>query len=714
MKITTRSILISAMSVPMVFSHIALSDTVIEEIVVTAQKRSERNIDVPISIASASGEDLEQAGIISTQDLAQTVPGLRVDLSGGFSQPTLRGVGSSVAGPGLSASVATYVDGIYHSSALTSAFEMADVESVQVLKGPQGTLFGRNATGGAILVTTKTPNFEPEAALKVRYGRYGDLRTTFAGSRGVNEKVALGVAAYYHENDGFVKNRHTNRNVDELENWGARIKALIEPTDNVSILLSYAHTDRRDGSANGVTAYEGRAVANDPSNPTVDPVHTDGEPIDIYSRRGLVSVDSDLAFTAKSDDFSIKIEVDYDSFILTSYTGYHDETVVSKQDYDATSLPIFHGHYQVEDDSFSQEINFTSTGSGPLQWVAGLYYFENDAQFPFFNLTASGAQIDNFFADGQKTKAYAVFADATYDLSESWFLTLGGRYSSDTLTVNFESVPQAIPYTTEEETFTDFSPRVVLRHSLSEDSSVYGSVTKGYKSGVFNAAGFSTVPVDPEEIIAYEVGYKTQQDVWALEAATFYYDYSELQVNRYVDASSILVNAAAATIYGADFQLSYLVNEKLKINFNTAYTKSEYDDFPDAPAYIGTGNPGDAYTTASIDAGGNELLRTPKVTTNLSATYDQPLNNGMLTFFGSYYYSSKFYFDAANDAHQDAYALLNLRATWTPENERYSVSIYGNNVTDEEYLVQVLGQSAAMLQQYGTPATYGVEVGFRF
>lgn len=690
------------------------AEVVIEEVVVTAQKRAERNVDVPISIDSSTGEELANAGITNTQDLAQTVPGLRLDLSGGFSQPTLRGVGSSVAGPGLSASVATYVDGIYRSSALTGAFEMSDIASVQVLKGPQGTLFGRNATGGAIIVTTETPSYEPDAELKYAYGRYNDSRLQVRGSTGLSDTVAVGMAAYLHENDGFVTNTANGEKVDSMNNWGGRLKGLFEPTDALSVLLTYAHSERDDGSPNGLNAYEGRAVANDPSHPSVDPVHNDGDPITIHTRRGKISSDAPLGFTSESDDIALKVEWDLGDLVFTSYTGYHDEVVVYEQDYDVTTLPIFHGKFQVDDDSFSQEFNLTSTGPGPLQWVAGLYYFENDNQFPFFNLVATGFEVAPAFANGQKTKSWAAFLDGSYDLTDRLTLTLGGRYSVDKMTVNFESAANGVPYTEADEQFEDFSPRAVLRYSLDENSSVYASVTRGYKSGVFNAAGFSTVPVEPEEITAYEIGYKTQTGQWSADVAGFYYDYAELQVNRFVDAGSILVNAAEATIYGLDTQIGYAATADLRFDLGLAYTHSEYDDFENAPAYVGTGFPGDPYVTADVDATGNELLRTPEVTANVSMQYQHPVASGMARFNASYYYSSKFYFDAANDTHQDAYGLLNVRLSWAPQDERYEIAVYANNVTDEEYLVQVLAQSAAMLQQYGTSATYGVEFTLRF
>ena len=705
---------IAASTALLLGSQLSLADAAIEEVYVTAQKRSERNVDVPITIASSTGEELAKAGITNTQDLAQTVPGLRVDLSGGFSQPSVRGIGSSVAGPGLSASVATYVDGIYRASALTSAFELSDIDSIQVLKGPQGTLFGRNATGGAIIVTTTPPSFEPDAEIKLSYGRYDTSRLQAKGSVGVTDRLAVGAALYHHQSDGFVKNSFTGENVDEIDNWGARIKALYDVNDNVSLLLSYSHTDKDDGSSGAMNAYRGISVVNDPSDSTVDPVHQDGTAIDLPTERGRVSADGPSGMKANSDDIALKIEWDMGSMMLTSYTGYHEEEIVDQRDYDATSLPVFHGKYRVEGESFSQEFNLSSTGDSLFHWVAGVFYFKDDSQFPYFNSVNTGQAVTPAFSNGQKTEAWAVFWDGSYDVTDLLTITIGARYSEDTMTVNYEVPPYSIPYTTAEETFEDFSPRVVLRYSVDENSSAYLSYTKGYKSGVFNPAGFTTTPVDPEELKAYEIGYKTQMGQWNANLAAFYYDYSELQVNRFVGASSVLVNAADATIFGLDAQFSYMFSSSLHMDLGLAYTKSEYDKFLNAPAYVGTGFPGDPYTTASVDASGNELLRTPEVTANLSVNYGREVGSGMADFNVSYYYSSSFYFDAANDVEQDAYSLMNLRASWAPFSERYGIAVYANNVLDEEYLVQLLPQSATMLQQYGLPRTYGVEFTVRF
>lgn len=693
--------------------QLSFSDVVIEEVYVTAQKRSERNVDVPITISSATGEELANAGITNTQDLAQTVPGLRVDLSGGFSQPSIRGIGSSVAGPGLSASVATYVDGIYRASALTSAFELSDIDSIQVLKGPQGTLFGRNATGGAIIVTTTQPSFEPDAEIKLSYGRYNTSRLQAKGSMGLTDRLAVGGALYQHQSDGFVENSFDGTNVDEIDNWGARVKALYDVNDKISLLLSYAHTDKDDGSSGAVNAYRGISVVNDPNNPAVDPVHQDGTAIDLPTERGRVSADGPSGMKATSDDIALRVEWDLGSMMLTSYTGYHEEEIVDQRDYDATSLPVFHGKYRVEGESISQELNLSSAGDSLLHWVAGVFYFRDDSQFPYFNSVNTGQAVTPAFRNGQKTEAWAVFWDGSYDFTDLLTITVGARYSEDTMTVNYE-VPGLIPYTTAEETFEDFSPRVVLRYSVDENSSAYLSLTKGYKSGVFNPAGFTTTPVDPEELTAYEVGYKTQMGQWNANLAAFYYDYSELQVNRFVGASSVLVNAADATIFGLDAQFSYMLSSSLHMDLGLAYTKSEYDEFMNAPAYIGTGFPGDPYQTASVDASGNELLRTPELTANLSVNYGREVGSGMADFNISYYYSSSFYFDAANDVEQDAYSLMNLRASWAPFSERYGIAVYANNVLDEEYLVQVLPQSATLLQQYGLPRSYGIEFTMRF
>ncbi|HEY8352703.1 MAG TPA: TonB-dependent receptor, partial [Sphingomonadales bacterium] len=220
-----------------------------EEIVVKAQRRDERLVDVPISVSSVSEERLQAASVESLVSLPQMVPGLRLDYSGAYVQPTIRGVGSPLAGPGLNSNVAVYFDGYYVPNALASDFQLLSVSSVNVLKGPQGTLFGRNATGGAILINTRDPSFEPTMTARVSYARFNRANVSLYGSAGLTDTLAMDITAFYEEGDGFIRNINTGNKDGEFDKWSVRSKMLYAPNDNVKLTLAYAHTEVDDPMA---------------------------------------------------------------------------------------------------------------------------------------------------------------------------------------------------------------------------------------------------------------------------------------------------------------------------------------------------------------------------------------------------------------------------------------------------------------------------------
>ncbi|MGA2952590.1 MAG: TonB-dependent receptor plug domain-containing protein, partial [Caulobacteraceae bacterium] len=229
----------------------------VSEVVVTAQRRNERLTDVPISVTALSKDALMKSGVTSTGDLGQVVPGLTMDRSGPFSQPTVRGIGSPVTGPGIGTSVATYIDGFYQPSSTSNDFQLADVSSVQVLKGPQGTLFGHDSTGGAILVTTMTPTFKPSGLASVSYGSFNDVSAQIVASDGITDNLAVYGALYYHSTDGFSHNVVTGRHDQAGYQIIGRGKILWEPTSKLKFTLAYANADVDDPYGVAENAYHG-------------------------------------------------------------------------------------------------------------------------------------------------------------------------------------------------------------------------------------------------------------------------------------------------------------------------------------------------------------------------------------------------------------------------------------------------------------------------
>lgn len=670
----------------------------LEEVVVTAQRREEVITDVPISMTVLSADSLSSAGINSTGDLGKIVPGLSMDMNGPFSQPTMRGIGSSVTGPGIGTSVATYIDGYYQPSTVTNVFELADVSSIQVLKGPQGTLFGRNSTAGAILVTTMTPSFEPMGRARFSYGRFNDTRASMVFSSGLTDTVAAYVAAHYHDTDGASKNLLTGRHDQSAQEQIYRMKVLWQATEDLSVTLAYAHADVSNPYGVAQTAYKGiSAAANLPG--AVIPSGRD--------TATTINPATDIRY----DSATLSIEYDLGGALLKSSTGWRNERAFAALDSDKSNAQFQWINFEPHDRTISQEFNL-SGDSERLEWVTGLFYYRDRSGYNNFILAQEEAPPFKFMDARAEVDAISLFGDATYQLSDNLFLTGGLRYNHERSEGIFAAITNNYQKVSADKTFESVTPRVVLRYTPNAWSSVYFSASQGYKAGTFNPLGLSTEPVDPEEVTAYEVGYKVAGDSTRFEAAVYYYDYKDLQFVSYVGPTAQLTNAASATIYGFDAQLTQSLTESLQLDIGLAYTDAEYDSFPGANRYFYS--PANGISNAPDDASGNRMVRTPKAVVRAALDYSHPLAGGMARANLAYYYQTGQYFDAFEEIEQDAYGLLNATLAWTDPSDTWTVGLYGRNLTNEKYLTQVNQQSESFPQTWGDPVSYGVEVSLQF
>ena len=672
------------------------------EIIVTAQRRAERQVDVPIAITAVSGESLVAAGITSTAELGQVVPGLRLDLSGAFFQPTVRGVGSATAGVGLTSNVATYIDGVYRPSPFTTNFELGDLETIQVLKGPQGTLFGRNATGGAILVKTADPTFVPHGSAKVSYGRYNEAHASATASTGLSDTIAVGVSGVYARSDGFVKDVITGKDAGNFERYGVRGKILFTPSEAVSFLLTGEHYKAHDDNVIAYNAFQGRTFARQVPG------------IAIPTTRGRVASDIDTRYEVERNAVSLRGIFEMEGGTATSISAYSTDNVPNQLiDFDATSLPGLAVDIPFKEKSFTQELTFVSDTKGAVSYTFGLYYFyDKGIQAPYLVSIGGAAPID-FFHVGVTTNAYAAFMDLTYKLGPRLTLTAGARYSIENQTGYFEFFP-AYTHVSRHAQFHGFTPRAILRYEVADDANIYLSYNRGFKAGGFAPTTGDLTPFKNEQIDAYEVGFKIARPTFDLETSAFYYDYKDLQIANYSSGVGVIQNAAKSKIYGADVQASVRPTDRFKLQAGVAYTHSEYLSFPSASIYPGIGTVADPVRVAQTDASGQTLLRTPKFTGSISATYDQPIGDNNLKFSANYYRTTKFKFDPVGQFQQKGYGLLSARIAFSPADEHFTIAVFGNNLTDETYLTQVLPFSGAILQTYGTPRTYGVEASVKF
>jgi iron complex outermembrane receptor protein len=669
------------------------------DIVVTAQKRSESAVNVPISIAVVGGEALQTMGVRNVTELSRVVPGFRVDFSGAFSQPTIRGVGSAVLGAGISSNVATYIDGVIRPSSLSNNVPFDDIESVQVLKGPQGTLFGRNATGGAVLITTKSPSFTTGATGHFSYGRYNTIMAGASVTGGlIGDVLAGSLAVTQNRSDGFVKDIVTGKDVGGYRNYGIRSKLLFRPSETAEFLLSYEHLYANDHRIAG-NSYNGWSAGAFDPNAVVG------------TERGKVAQDFAQFAKTTNDALTLKSTLDFGDVSLTSYTAKLWEDSYNSSDNDGSSSPILGVAWPIRERTFTQELNLTGK-SGRLDWVLGGFYYNNSSAWEPLGLSVGGSPLFPFQNIRVKTKSYAVFADATWEVIDNLFLTGGARYGHDKASEVVDVLVDADPAITPSKSWNSFTPRAVLRYQIGARSNVYASYSKGFKAGVFNSPTVDPVPVDPEKITAYEIGFKTASSALQFDAAAFYYDYKNLQVASYTSTGSILKNAASSEIYGLDAKLTGRVTDGLTVTIAGAYTHARYKKFPEAAGYIW--DPATGVVPVSVDASGFSVLRTPDFSGNINVDYKTDLMGGQLALSGLYSYQTRVYFDAIEYAHQKAYGTLNLRAEWTDPSDHVTFGIFGNNVTDTNYISSVLPNTAYFGQTFGDPATYGAEVKFRF
>ena len=705
------------------------ADGAMEEIIVQAQRRSERMVDVPLTMSNVTGDEMAKAGVDATANLGQIVPAFRIDYNGAFAQPTIRGISTALANVGGGSAVGVYVDGFYNASPLTSDFELLNVSSIQVLKGPQGTLFGRNTTAGAVLVNTSDPSTEASVKTTLGYSRYDTVKAAFYGTTGLSDNVAVDLSLDYKAGDGFFENvSNGDDKIGEHTTWHARLGLKWEG-ENGSVKLRIIHDDRDDPISVNWSVYD------DGGGRFQTAAQTFGIPGAVWGREiGELAADPGFEpdYWSEIDAYQLTMEYDLGFADLTSYTQYRDELSFHDIEVDNSSIEMFRVSFHNFDELTTQEFLLNSKADSSFDWVVGAFYMNQKAGQSDFTIVtpALGTMYETF----NEIDSWAVFADATWQAGEKLFVTAGGRYSYEENDGFWGCRPNGVlfgvcpPTTNVKDDWNDFSPRLSLRYDLTDYSSTYATISRGFKAGLINVNGFATQTIDPEQLLSYEVGYKMSNGTTRLEASAFYYDYEDLQVSSYEGTRSITTNAATSEVYGAELTVNHNVSEQLTVTFGLAVNHGRYDEYLQAPAnqydYVldgadTAGVPNGGATDGSadnrpVDVTGNNMIRSPDVTGNLALDYNMPFAGGQLNFYGNLYYSSKVYFDAANNNEMDAFHQLNLRAIWMPNDAQYTVALFLNNATDEEVITQVLPNGLGTGVSWSPPRTLGVNFTYGF
>jgi iron complex outermembrane receptor protein len=732
----------------------ATEGSLLQEVVVTAQRRSEAAVDVPITIASIDAEQLATANVQDLGDIQKLTPSLRFDNQLGFFQPSIRGIGTGVTTSGGGSNVGIYIDGFYSPNPMAADMQLLNVSGIQVLKGPQGTLFGHNTTGGAILVTTNDPTQETHAQAQVDYGSFEAQRYQGYVTGGLIGGLAGDVEGIFSKGNGFVTNIYDNDDhVGAYENWTVRTGLKYEFGDRASVLLRYSHSRQDDPSS---------ALLNSNTDTSIDP--TTGKPFGIQTlavpgtfttNPNQVAQDTRVYDIANNDSLQLTVKADLNFADLTSYTQWRQEDTNQSANSDQVSRRIFSLGLPIFDSTSSQELLLTSKPGTRLQWTTGVFLFSNRDQYITYidsYTNSPRSQIPSFYpvAAGNRvplggssttTQSYAYYLDGTYELiPNKLFFTAGARVSHDIVDSAYYNTALVrkrvgIPSISSNKV----TPRTVIRYKPTERSSVYASFSEGYKARIIDAGGscqdppaFQCNPIQPEDIYAYEVGYKFETEGFSTEMAVFDYQYKNLQVSEYLaNAQAYIVNAAQSRIYGAEDEFHFNWDNHLQVNGGVSWTHARYTTFGatvagqalGAPIYASCPRPfaappascanGVLYVENNTVLHDVHMQHIPDWTANIGPRYTTGMTgSGEYSFSGNAYFSSYFYFSpSGTEFRQPSYTTLALRAQWDSPSKRYMAAIYGDNVSNVRYreAIQYTGFGAGA--SWNAPATWGIEVG---
>ncbi|HKT73846.1 MAG TPA: TonB-dependent receptor [Steroidobacteraceae bacterium] len=714
----------------------------VNEVVVTAQRRAERLEDVPFSVTVQSGAQLAAVGITDTRGLENVTPGLSMQMQAGFLQPSLRGVSTNVVAPGADNPIAIYLDGVYVSSQAGAIISLPDIERVEVLKGPQGTLFGRNATGGAIQIFTVAPSFVPTGSISAIAGAYdGAGSSRFAYDLGVqgyvsgplvSERLAGSISFMLRGTNGYGENVVYGRvspavdralgsdRADKDHDRLVRGKLLFTPLENLQILAT-GYLSRRDTDQNNATYatlntsvaenFPDHLTATQPWQSAFDAprpnqiVDEKGTSLKIDLDTGLGHLSSTSAFSSVNDIQDTDVDSSYSPLCLQAFACVGDFTLFRDRD-------------------FSQELLFTSRRFGAFSFVTGAFGYSSNGRVNVrISDFAAGAlplapQVVNpslyTFDETIKSQALGAFAEGTYQLTERLSAIAGLRYSYESKQ-GYLSLLGGPSSVVAKPHWDKLTPRISVRYALTASSNVYATYSVGFKSGVIPIGDPTARAANPENLDAYEIGFKTAQKSFSLNVAAFYYDYKDLQVQSNLgNGGQILVvnNAASARIIGLDVDTTADVTQHLSVRSGISWLpQAEFTSYKgavgDPPVAIG----GFPAGPSVIDLSHTRLFKTPRVTLTTGATYRTPIPSGTLSFSPNLYYASRLYIEPTHLIHID-----NLRVgaemAYEPSGSGLRFAVWGKNLTNEDSFVtnSLSGSQWGLIAQppreFGVTATY--------
>jgi iron complex outermembrane receptor protein len=664
----------------------------LEEVIVTAQKREQSLQEVPLTVTAFSGDFVTENGIQDIRGIQGLTPNLSIKSRGETETSVfIRGIGSQAPGIGADPAVGIFIDGMVASRGTNATAAFFDVERIEVVKGPQGTLFGRNASAGAISIITNKPDLdESYGSVMGGIGDNGQIRGQFIGNLAASERWGLRVGVNYDKRDGLYYNELTDQELLNRKSTNYRLSALGLITDTWEMTFLVEGVDFKNN----------------------DVMVTDADSF-VKTVRQNQAPDQQ---TLKSTRFIWTNKWDFgETMQLTSITGYYDHDVnVTPVDADETEYPIVTFIEPQTNKTFSQELRLNGSADN-VDWFVGASYLKEDLGFSTDLNYEEGIVLDLLLdaaflcedpdlpectyrseipSGKNTTKSNAIYGDFTWHLSDRWSLTAGARYTKDKKDMSYYNPPTdgilgvfgegltgiftPVPVYAND-SWSSFDPRIALDFAVTENTTLFGNIAKGYKSGGINRTVLQYPPeeqvldpFDKEKVTAYEVGTKSVllDGRATLNFSAFYNDYKDYQLETLINLLPQVQNIGNIKSKGIELEGRMMVTENLELAGTYAYL--------------------DAKVKSSLDPAlvGNETPQSPKHSASAQAHYYIPISAGEFKLSGILAYSDSFWFDIDNTLEQPSYTKIDLRVGYTPKSGRWGIAAFADNVTDEEYYIE--------------------------
>jgi outer membrane receptor protein involved in Fe transport len=691
----------------------AAAEGVLEEIVVSARKREERLQDVPIAVLSVSGERLAQQNIGRLEQLTATLPNVHVGESGVLDNVFIRGIGSGT-NQGFEQSVGTFQDGLYFGRSRSSRGPFLDVARVEVLKGPQSILFGKNTVAGALNITSAAPADTAEGSVTGLYGQDGEYGLTGVLSGPLTDAVGARLAVRASGMDGFVENAALGRDEPSTDERAARLTAVWKPGDATAI------TGRIEWAEFDTTGRQSEISQCSAQLATIVRTRQPAEDCTFDARKTSWGVGpyGQEESTSETITSSVTVEHDFGPVVLTAQTGWvnYDYRDLSQP---TSSLPVLLLDVREAFDQYSQELRLASAADARVGWTGGLYWQKADldaifdtnvnpagAGFPF----PSGNRANDF---NQSATTYAAFAQAAVPLASAWTLTAGVRWTREekdvtkrqVIALPFERTPTTNPgvlgffravlgstnhFLEGERSESNWSPSLQLQWRPSENAMTYASATRGFKGGGFDALLPNGDPrffeYKPEEATAYEVGVKSTLLDGRLRAnvAVFRSEFDDLQVSTFDGALSFVVgNAAKAISQGVELEGAWQITPSLRLDLVAAYLDSTYDDYRNASCWFGQ-TAAQGCVGGVQDLSGEPTQFAPEWSGSVGVNYEVPVGAVLLRAGVDANFTTGYFIPSDNDPNveQGGFGKLNARLAIADPNDRWELAVIGRNLTD--------------------------------